>query len=205
MRKKQFYKLAAEIEKHPHEYRQSMWFHYKTVKDDCGTVACLAGRAAVLNGYIPIRHNVFYLPISCCRDPKTGQVSEIADVARRLLGISKKDAGRLFNSDAVGWRNEIAFRAARSEEGQAAVAVKELRDLVELGSYAKRYRKPRSVRIAAEERPNVRLLEGHGVEATQVQPGGSELRASKRRRAHLRRVHALLHSAVRQVACVRNT
>jgi hypothetical protein len=92
--------VLDHIHAHPEQHEQTVW--------SCGTTACVAGRTCLLAGYEPApcsRANCFCrawngVASTCCvRDPDTGQVYVIADLAQQLLDISLGHAEALFDGD----------------------------------------------------------------------------------------------------------
>jgi hypothetical protein len=88
-------KTLHHIEAHPEEWNQEIWL--------CDTTACFAGRAALLDGAEPIgRVDLLARP----DDPQQHiyyfaddlRVVTVRDRARRILGLTKRQAGALFDS-----------------------------------------------------------------------------------------------------------
>lgn len=89
-----FERLDAAIThgfEHPEEFNMGTWYS----KTDCGTTACLAGTAAVQAGWVPV-----WSTGDCgmsdaieVRDPETGEMRAVQDLAAELLGLWTDGAG----------------------------------------------------------------------------------------------------------------
>lgn len=69
----------AYIEKHPQGWRQDVWF--------CGTGGCFAGITLLADGWHPVTDDVV---------EKEGEREEVAAAAANLLGLSSRQARRMF-------------------------------------------------------------------------------------------------------------
>lgn len=82
-------KVMEHIEAHPEEHDQRYW----GIVTACGTKFCFAGHTAMMCGHDPVFDPMgFFVG---CRDHRGGS-QRVDDVARSELGISTRDASRLF-------------------------------------------------------------------------------------------------------------
>jgi hypothetical protein len=99
----------AHIEKHPEQHDQGSWF----ARTPCGTVACLAGTVALLDGWSPAwpqRHDEFAYTAR-----KGSARRPVRTVAREILDATRVQESALF------------FRASSIED------IKRYRDLIAAG------------------------------------------------------------------------
>lgn len=94
--------VLAHIDDHPEEYDQRFWIVWQRDRADwrCGTTACVAGRAALLAGWVPVDHNGYV--------GKDGQTSFVSEVAMGLLGLSDHQAMNLFHARTEATMREVA-------------------------------------------------------------------------------------------------
>lgn len=80
------WRVLKHIRTFPETHRQHMWV------SPCGTAGCFAGWTALLNGWgaHAIHGHVF--------NPATGQVAHASSVARRILGLSEREALFMFHA-----------------------------------------------------------------------------------------------------------
>lgn len=76
------------ISDHPEQHDQTAW--------TCETGACLAGHAALMNGYT--KKYVYGCVINGVVDGPDGQSADVGEVAMRILGLSGCEANVLFAS-----------------------------------------------------------------------------------------------------------
>lgn len=104
-------KLAAKLRRLRHEdhFDQRAWL----VQTDCGTAACIAGHTVLLAGVKLLQRPMIGEPIMyaeriCASD---GGPLTISSAARRLLGLGKAAAYRLFSpSPRCAWRGGFGDR-----------------------------------------------------------------------------------------------
>jgi hypothetical protein len=99
-------KLIRFLKKEPRRYCQDRWFQdvrSKRMKNKppCGTLACLAGEAVLMEGYKP------YGEMHCTL-PDGSETEEVSVVAQKILGLRSKQADYLFVGDCSGWPEEAA-------------------------------------------------------------------------------------------------
>lgn len=97
------------LEAHPDKHDQDYWIK----KRDCGTVACLAGWAALRNGYVESYTGVpsFFLGVYRSDDPHQ-ELRTVSHVAEEVLDLTPEEGARLFsdqNSLTDLWRLADAF------------------------------------------------------------------------------------------------
>lgn len=99
--------LADYIETHPEEHDQNAWGH----RTACGTTACAAGHAIILAGYSPIWETSADDQTGAWMMGVEGFGRFVGDVAQDLLGLSGREALRLFyntrNGDVVPFLRTI--------------------------------------------------------------------------------------------------
>ena len=117
----------------PRQYEQRVYYHESP---DCGYFACLAGHACLMEGYEPDALRVVQNEPLYVAGQRRGV--EIYTAARKILGLSRANAERLFSATCVDWRHENETWGADTKEKQIEVAVKELKDLIRFGPYVKR-------------------------------------------------------------------
>lgn len=92
-------RTLAYIEEHPEEWDQKEWV--------CGSTACFAGNALLLEGLERIRtSNGRLLSRTDLQVPSTGASVEIAETAKCALGLTDMQARTLF----AGFNNMAALR-----------------------------------------------------------------------------------------------
>lgn len=111
--------VVAHLEAHPDLHRQSVWFDVpdrlwtddKLVKGwQCGTTACLAGHAAIIDGWRPTD------PYNAETMTKDGQTGYVGEIAADLLDLDPEDASTLFNSTNDLSDIRVVVEALRSDE-----------------------------------------------------------------------------------------
>ena len=124
-------KLKEWILAEPRRYNQSFWIDGKgskavtEQKPPCGTTACLAGSACLMEGYKPkfIMNNEAMGAYSVVF-PNTSETFLIDEEAMEILGLTARQAYYLFKREASGWSAAArdAFYAAHDvlEKAQAA-------------------------------------------------------------------------------------
>jgi hypothetical protein len=92
-------KLKAFVLAEPRRYDQGVYLatnkNSMTVrfqKPLCGTVACLAGSAVIMEGYIPSIRDSMRVKLT----PRSRKYTYLTDAAREILGINEDQAGDLF-------------------------------------------------------------------------------------------------------------
>lgn len=121
-----FRKVIKKLETAPEAYDQST---YATKSDDapCGTAACIAGWATVLDGRIP--------------HTRIRQLNRRADkYGQRALGLTNKESEVLFSGLPVcDWPRQFSsqWREVRSEGRQARVAIRYLKHIITTGKVTK--------------------------------------------------------------------
>jgi hypothetical protein len=134
--------LKAFILAEPRRYDQSFWMFgkesdvVKMQKPPCGTAACLAGSACLMEGWTPDYK---------CPDPdysSDGQALShvikgkkreyISELARYILELTKDEAENLFSASCLGWgiRNANAYKMAKTPLGRAKAAAAEIDRLI---------------------------------------------------------------------------
>jgi hypothetical protein len=113
---------------HPEEHDQSSWAEKYAVDTTCGTTMCLAGTVVFQAGYnfnwpdftdgeLAKRGGI--VATGSAVDPKTGEVVEIEDKARELLGLDPLQAGELFyTADTI---QELYRFANRFTDGEIEI------------------------------------------------------------------------------------
>lgn len=103
-----FQKIHAQIESFPESHNQGSW--------ECGTSRCVAGWAVHLTTGQPVYATIGLHPATRELAGELGvRTGSIPAVARRLLGVTADEAGRLFYAD-----DEQAAEAVRlAATGQA--------------------------------------------------------------------------------------
>jgi hypothetical protein len=140
-------KLVETLKAMPAElYEQRTW-----MKDSpCGTRACIAGHAALMEGYGSQKSR---LVVSQDADGWSyDRYRSINELAREILGLSERTAERLFSGSCLGWRHENETWKCDTKAKQVACAIRELEDLIRLGPYDKRVRKPQPELVARRQR-----------------------------------------------------
>lgn len=86
-------RVMDHIDQHPEEWKQSYWITATT----CGTAACFAGHACLMEGWqlFPVSRFGSYRFEMVAKD---GAVNDVRDVAVALLGLDEKQAERLFGA-----------------------------------------------------------------------------------------------------------
>jgi hypothetical protein len=104
-------------------------------KTSCGTVACVAGHAVLAAGYklrlerlepcgiTDCRICATVKPDVVCVDPKTGKEVDVLTHAQRALGLTGREAERLFDGGVVGaWPDAYADRWKAGNERPSRIA-----------------------------------------------------------------------------------
>jgi hypothetical protein len=124
-------KLQKWILAEPRRYRQDWWgwtgnsLAIQEQNPPCGTVACLAGNTALMEGYkAPSQINGRF---ECMISPR-GATVRIDRTAKRILGLTEDQRDRLFGIGPHSWPAKLWFeyRAAKTLEERAAVAVRRI-------------------------------------------------------------------------------
>ena len=133
-------KLIHMLRSHPDGYEQTTWGSRWLNDSDhsCGTAACLAGYAVLMEGYELWFGPDKYETEECVN--AQGELFYIFDVAQKILGLDKKTARILFSPDGGKWRHSLLKAAIHNE---LDIAVRELWDLARLGPYAPKKKKAR--------------------------------------------------------------
>lgn len=131
-------KLKAYILAEPRRYNQAFWMYNKeatlTKKQNppCGTVACLAGNACLMEGWTAWR----FTPSGAVyevQSPDGGKWNEsIRAAAQDILELDDDQADGLFDGEADGWSDEArrAYEAAVDPHGRARAAAMEIDALI---------------------------------------------------------------------------
>lgn len=120
-------KLKAYILKHARQYKQEWWGYgpdsYYVRKTRCGTAACLAGSACVMEGW---KLTDFELDGETSTVRKARRRRSISILAGRILGVSR--ACDLFKIQGIGWDpvNRKAYKNAKNATQRARAAAAEL-------------------------------------------------------------------------------
>jgi hypothetical protein len=129
-------KLKRYILAEPRRYHQHWWMitgdktkHpiLATQKPPCGTVACLAGNACLMEGFRPHPDNCNFVAWK-----REKELLDVADVAQDILGLSDEQTLALFRFDGSGW-SQRAYRAyydATTISGRARAATMAIDDLI---------------------------------------------------------------------------
>lgn len=96
---------AEEQRSENREWDQTVWFDLRTNQAWCGTVACIAGKIALMEGWKPV--NVIKGGLVA----KGGEQMLASRVAARALGITYSDIWQLFAEDLTA----AEIRAAAEE------------------------------------------------------------------------------------------
>lgn len=104
--------LAKKMRRLRHEehYDQGLYVE----KTACGTVACLAGHAALMAGWKPFKDSEGNVCDYAMKGPE-GKMKDIATIAKQHLGINTRKAIRLFtpnpeDDEYTRWPEEFAAR-----------------------------------------------------------------------------------------------
>jgi hypothetical protein len=128
-------KLQKWILAEPRRYRQDWWgwtgdtFPVNEQGPPCGTVACLAGNAALMEGYkAPLHINGRF---ECMISPR-GETVRIDITAKRILGLTDNQRDRLFGLGPHSWPRELwsEYTMAKTPERRAAVAVRRIEHFI---------------------------------------------------------------------------
>lgn len=128
-------KLKKWILDEPRRYHQGVWMSREsfTVVDQrppCGTVACLAGSACLMEGYDTKNQSAFIAFVS----KNGGKLRPIKTVACEILGLTPYQAANLFDGTCDGWEegNANAYDNAKSPLDRARAAAAEIDRLIAL-------------------------------------------------------------------------
>ena len=141
---KKLKKLKAWILAEPRRYNQKWWIfgkHSNVVQEQkppCGTAACLAGNACLMEGYVPVPE---YLGqermdwVSLDNGPRI----DVGVAAEKILGMKGK-GNKLFSADCQGWSEKArqAYLVAKTPQQRADAAAMELDRLIKLNSRKKK-------------------------------------------------------------------
>ena len=142
-------KLKRYVLAEPRRYYQGYWLLDKksdVVEDQkppCGTAGCLAGLAALMEGYVLHHTNGDaqgeYQRVSKPRGKKTFNVESLA---MEILGLTQHQADQLFEASGMGWPNEtgMMLRAAQNPKKAAQAAAAAI-DILIAREQAKRSKK----------------------------------------------------------------
>lgn len=109
-------KVLDHIDAHPDEWNQGAWIQ-RTATSSCGTAACIAGWACLINGDQPDFANDYaqgsHTPVVTLDD---GASATVAERAQQLLGLTNNERLDLFHSkndrfDVRRFAGRIAARA----------------------------------------------------------------------------------------------
>lgn len=152
MNKARLIKLADRIAANPKKYDQTQWSYLRDVYGEsfrsqdeqskvglsgpptvgnprapnCGSAGCIAGHAAVMDGYLVFENSMCVDP---SLDPKEKRPRRgAAMIARDYLGLTNREADVLFDGKGEDWPVGYDLDGLSNEE-QAAVAEELLRDL----------------------------------------------------------------------------
>jgi hypothetical protein len=112
-----FYRVLERIDADPKSFHMGTWYGERNnEKGSCGTVACFAGHTALELGWKPC---FFYgdgrTNTDSVADPASEKTRSIATVAQEALGLTWKQADRLFDayssgSDGFATREDVINR-----------------------------------------------------------------------------------------------
>lgn len=113
---KRFEKLREWVREEPRRYNQGWWAtrdkHIVALQEPpCGTMACLAGGAVLMSGYRLKRR---YDGAVLCASPFSPALHSIPTIAKRLLGLTEREATGLFDSSRRGWSGETSMAYGQS-------------------------------------------------------------------------------------------
>lgn len=132
-------KLKKWILADPRRYNQNTWLETGDTqkvllqKPPCGTVACLAGAACLMEGYIPAGRF-----LNAVFKPGSKEDIFVADAAQEILGITPGQRGKLFGLAGHGWDTKAnkAYLEATTLEGRARAAAMAIDALIKTGRRA---------------------------------------------------------------------
>ena len=135
--------LKAFILAEPRRYNQEFWILGKESsvvadqKPPCGTAACLAGSACLMEGWTPDykRSSGYYQDKAAFARVIKGRKSVYVDeLASEILELTEDDAENLFSASCDGWDigNAAAYHAAKTPLGRAKAAAAEIDRLIAL-------------------------------------------------------------------------
>ena len=142
MKIKKLEKLKAYILEEPRRYLQSGWFYpqdseqFQRQKPPCGTLGCLAGNACVMEG-----HKVKFDEDSSWIVGPHGKHVNISDTARKILGLTEREADALFTGiPNDGWSEKAAYAygTASTPEERAQAAAMEIDRYIRKAKRAKK-------------------------------------------------------------------
>lgn len=87
----------------PDEFDMGTFYSYKALDHSCGSVACIAGHAILAFGYEDEKRT---LKRQLCRGRK---VLDVENTARRLLGLSSRQANTLFYQTSVVLNSNVRW------------------------------------------------------------------------------------------------
>lgn len=135
-------KLKKWILDEPRRYNQNTWVDmggkYASIQNPpCGTVACLAGSACLMEGYVPIPGT------NSVRKPHSKGELFVADVAAAILKLNFSEQGNFFALNGEGWDSKAsrAYKAATTPKQRAKAAAMAIDALIKQGSKKGRTRR----------------------------------------------------------------
>jgi hypothetical protein len=190
MKIKKIRQLIAVLKSIPAaEYDQTNWIGDGDCHC-CGTSACLAGHAVLMEKNIIDKHGrKFYSGRPKAEFCSYGQISK---TAAGILGISLREAGILFDSRNRGWRNQQRASNSVTRKSDLEIAIKELEDMLRLGTYWKR-KDRKQERIAARQQRlalsrKKRIHSRTSQHIVSIQIPGSEEPIDARQTAHAEKI-----------------
>ena len=140
-------KLKKWILAEPRRYNQKWWMFSSRSsvvmeqEPPCGTAACLAGNACLMEGYKPYKENeatrgfIYFVT-----KPHEKKQFDIADLGQKILGLTEFQSSNLFVSNCGGWsdRSKNAYFRSMTLLGRARAAAMAIDDLIASNSKSKR-------------------------------------------------------------------
>jgi hypothetical protein len=128
-------KLKKWILDEPRRYNQNTWVategpRVANQNPPCGTVACLAGSACLMEGFEPVGADFG----NHVKD-RNGSIYFVGELGAEILGLTEDEAGNLFALNANGWpRNaQSAYMKSTDLIGRAQAAAKAIDALIKSG------------------------------------------------------------------------
>lgn len=142
-------KLKAWILAEPRRYNQNTWiktdmpldyFVDAAMRPPCGTMACLAGSACLMEGYKHVKGTDVFVN-------EDGRHVHVSDLASKILGFEANDR-KIFEINGEGWSEKAHSMYLKSTDfnGRAKAAAMELDRLIKLNSRKRKVVKSKSKR-----------------------------------------------------------
>jgi hypothetical protein len=139
-------KLKKWILAEPRRYNQKYWMfsaHSDVVLNQappCGTAACLAGSACLMEGYKPYIDENVESRIDYVRKPRGKKQFNIENLGQEILGLTDYQSNNLFSSSCNGWsdRSRNAYFCSITLQDRAQAAVMAIDDFIASNSKSKR-------------------------------------------------------------------